>query len=35
MEGRVRKIVKIDSMQFGLMAGAIVINCQLQEKGKE
>ena len=37
IEGRVRKIVKIDSMQFGFMAGrgttdAIVIVRQLQEK---
>ena len=37
IEGRVRKTVKIDSMQFGFMAGrsstdAIFIVCQLQEK---
>jgi hypothetical protein len=37
IEGRVRKIVKIDSMQFGFMAGrgttdAIFIVWQLQEK---
>ena len=37
IEGRVRKIVKIDDMQFGFMAGrsttdAIVIDRQLQEK---
>ena len=36
-EGRVRKNVKIDSMQFGFMAGrstidAIFIVCQLQER---
>ena len=38
IEGRLRKIVKIDSMQFGFMSGgrsttdAIFIVCQLQEK---
>ena len=37
IERRVRKIVKIDSMQFGFMASrgmtdAIFIVCQLQEK---
>ena len=37
IEGRVRKIVKFDSMQFGFMAGrsttdAIFIVRQLQEK---
>ena len=37
IEGRVRKIVRIDDMQFGFMAGkgttdAIFIVCQLQKK---
>ena len=33
IEGRLRKIVKIDSMQFGFMAGRSTTEvCQLQEK---